>query len=150
MHDLILVEAKRAMPELSDAQAFSEMFESSELLRRAHQVCQYNKSDDSSDLDAAFDTDPRRGYRQRSRTPEDADDDRQKDRTERLDGIYDEDGDGDQGGAYNEIEARAKLLQQRDPSLTFEQAFSKTYTDPANRSLAIAERRRNGFMPRAR
>jgi hypothetical protein len=137
MHDLILVEAKRAMPELSDAQAFSKMFESSELLRRAHQVCQYNKSeDDSSDLDAAFDSDPRRGYRQRSKTPEDADDDAQKDRTERLDGIYDEDDD-----AYEQLREKAVELRKRDPALSEAQSFAKAYQlYPA---LAQRERRQN-------
>jgi hypothetical protein len=59
---LITQAAKAANPDLTDAQAFSKMFQGSELLRRAHQVCQFNKSesDDSGDLDDAFDDDPRR------------------------------------------------------------------------------------------
>jgi hypothetical protein len=138
---LITQAAKAAYPTLTEAAAFSKMFQGSELLRRAHQVVQYVKGDDSSDLDDAFDDNPRRGYRQRSRTPDDADEDAQKDRTERLDGLDDEDGEGD---AYCEIEARAKQLQKRDPSLSFEQAFSRAYQDPANKALVAAERARNG------
>jgi hypothetical protein len=136
--------AKAVYPTLTEAATFSKMFQGSELLRRAHQVVQYVKSDDSSDLDDAFDDNPRRGYRQRAQTPEDARDDRQKDDVEPLDSINDEDGDY-QGDAYEELEARAEKLRKHDPSLSHAQAFAKIYQDPANRELVRAERRHNGF-----
>jgi hypothetical protein len=41
------------------------------------------------------------------------------------------------------ITAKAAELRKADPDLTEEQAFARAYTSPANRALAVAERRAN-------
>jgi hypothetical protein len=45
--------------------------------------------------------------------------------------------------AYDELMAKADELRKRDPSLRQDQAFTKVYTDPANREIAGRERREN-------
>lgn len=55
-------------------------------------------------------------------------------------------GTGNGGGAtpHEEITAKAHELRKADPTLTFEQAYAKAYSDPANESIAkrdVLERR---------
>jgi hypothetical protein len=47
------------------------------------------------------------------------------------------------GGAYAELMALADALRKRDSSLSEAQAFSKVFSDPANRDLAARERAEN-------
>jgi len=53
-----------------------------------------------------------------------------------------DDDDGDDGDALEKLQVIAK--RQRRDGETIEQSFARAFTDPANRTLAAAERRQNG------
>jgi hypothetical protein len=54
------------------------------------------------------------------------------------------------GSAYDAISALGETIRKREPTLTKAQAFSRAYTDPANRSLVeIFKREQRGLPPDA-
>jgi hypothetical protein len=48
-----------------------------------------------------------------------------------------------EGSAYDQLVEKAERWRKFDPDLSFDQAFSKVFTDPANVELAQQERREN-------
>jgi hypothetical protein len=53
------------------------------------------------------------------------------------------------GSAYDQIVAKANRLRELEPGLSFDQAFAKVFTDPANVNLTTEERRQNRPGPGA-
>jgi len=116
---LIVTAAKAAQPDLSDAQAFSRMFTDMSLAGEAmRKAITIAKSGPLPD-----------------------DEERDDEDAERDEGRDDDD-------AMDELHAKANELRKRLPHLSPEQCFAKVYEDPANRRLAMRERRRNSPLRR--
>ena len=116
---LIVTAAKAAQPDLSDAQAFSRMFTDMSLAGEAmRKAITIAKSGPLPD-----------------------DEERDDEDAEREEGRDDDD-------AMDELHAKANELRKRLPHLSPEQCFAKVYEDPANRRLAMRERRRNSPLRR--
>jgi len=120
-HELteLLVSAKAAQPDLSDAQAFSRMFTdmspAGEAMRKAITIAKSGPLPDDKERD-------------------------DEDEEERDEGRDDD--------AMDELHAKANELRKRLPHLSPEQAFTKVYADPANRRLTARERRQNSPLRR--
>ena len=116
---LIVTAAKAAQPDLSDAQAFSRMFTDMSLAGEAmRKAITIAKSGPLPDDE--------------ERDDEDAECDEGRDDDDAMD----------------ELHAKANELRKRLPHLSPEQCFAKVYEDPANRRLAMRERRRNSPLRR--
>jgi hypothetical protein len=147
---LMVANAKREHPDLTDAAAFSRVFSdmspAGETMRRAIQVAKFSHlllvpvNVDTGDSDVWDDSEA--AIEQR-RQLDDAQQRRISQDTDLADTDEDEGDSGPDGDAYGKLAAKAADYRKAHPELTSEQCFAKIYTDPANKRLALRESRQN-------
>jgi hypothetical protein len=143
---LIVANAKREYPDMTDAAAFAKVFgdtsPAGETLRRAIEVAKFSHllimpvNVDTGDTDVEDDSDEATAQRRQLN-------DAQQQRISDADAADTDEDEGDSGPAYEELRARAAAYRKAHPELTEQQAFAKVYQDPGNRKLALRERRQN-------